>query len=150
MSITVDADALLCALVLAPRTFARNRFFSLFTQSAAKHARARAAELRTIVRHLSGHKGVRALVRDVGPGDDGFIVLRYSVPGIRMERTAVLDALELSLLRFALWRASSGRAQHGAELAVTDDDRAIVQRAVSKLDDGLGHHREYGLQPGSD
>jgi hypothetical protein len=134
MSIKVDADALLCALVLAPRTFARNRFFSLYTQSAAKHARARAAELRTIVR----------------PGDDGFIVLRYGVPGIRMERTAVLDALELPLLRFALWRASSGRAHHGAELAVTDDDRDIVQRAVSKLDDGLGHHREYGLQPGSD
>jgi hypothetical protein len=152
MSVRVDADALLCALVLAPRTFARNRFFSLYTQVAAKHARSRAAEMRSMVRHLSGHKGVRAIVREVGPGEGGSFVLRYGVPGIRMERTAVLDSLELSLLRFALGRATANCAQHCSqrELEVTDDDRAAVLRAVSKLDDRFGHLPEYRLGPGSD
>jgi hypothetical protein len=28
----IDRDALLCALVLAPTTFARNRFFALYTE----------------------------------------------------------------------------------------------------------------------
>jgi hypothetical protein len=132
MTVHVDSDALLCALVLAPRTFARNRFFSLYTQAAAKHARSRAAELRTIVRHLAGHKGVRATVREVGPGDGGFVVLRYGVPGIRLERTAILAALELSLVRFALWRMAQGGTP--SQLGVTTDDRAIVERAISKLD----------------
>jgi hypothetical protein len=145
MKIEVDAEALLCALVLAPRTFARNRFFSLYTQSPAKHARSRAAELRAVVRHLAGHRGIRAKVRDVRPADGGFVVLRYGVPGIRLERTAILDALEVSLLRFALSRAVANGAPR--ELAVTDEDRANVQRALSKLDDQLGLSQKRALLP---
>jgi hypothetical protein len=148
MTVEVDSDALLCALVLAPRTFARNRFFSLYTQAAAKHARSRAAELRTIVRHLAGHKGVRAKVREVGPGDRGFIVLRYAVTGIRLERTAVLDALELSLVRFALGRATRGKSP--SLLGATGDDRDLVERAISKLDERLRPYAGAGAERRSD
>jgi hypothetical protein len=149
MSPRVDADALLCALVLAPRTFARNRFFSLYTQATAKHARSRAAELRTIVRQLGGYKGIRASVRGLARGEGGFFVLRYAVPGIRLERTAVLDELELSLLRFALSRAAPGGAP--GELGVTEDDRATVDRALSKLDEHLRPYGEgHGVARGSE
>jgi hypothetical protein len=148
MTVHVDADALLCALVLAPRTFSRNRFFSLFTQAEAKHARARAAELRAIVRHLSGHRGVRATVREVGADNGGFMRLRYDVPGIRLERTAILDALELALVRFALWRIAGDPAP--GRLGVTKDDRSLVQRAISKLDVRLRPDTGDGVERRSD
>ena len=63
----VDRGALLCALVLAPTTFARNRFYSLFTEPSARRTRSRAAQLRTIVRHFA-HDNPRAeLARASGP-----------------------------------------------------------------------------------
>jgi hypothetical protein len=148
MTVPVDADALLCALVLAPRTFSRNRFFSMYTQAAAKRARSRAAEIRAIVRHLSGHRGVRAAVREVAPTDGGFTVLRYGVPGIRLERTALLDGLELSLVRFALWRTSGDRAP--GELSITENDRTAVERAIAKLDERLRPYTDRRAEPRSD
>jgi len=145
----VDVDALLCALVLAPRTFARNRFFSLYLWSPAKRVRSRAAELRAIVRHLAGRGRVRADLVGLEPQHGCAVVLRYRLAHLSLERTAVLDALELGLVRFALDRVMGTRAHEGgqrqlaADLMVTDRDRALVERAVSKL----GQRLDLGLHP---
>ncbi len=102
-SADVDGEALLCALVLAPLTFARNRFFALFTEPWARRIRSRAAQLRTIVRHFAGQQA-RVQVRDMVFRDEGSVVLRYGVPHLALERTAMLDSLEIAVIRFALSR----------------------------------------------
>src|SRR5450432_4446382 len=94
----VDRDALLCALVLAPVTFARNRFFTLYTLPWARRTRSRATQLRTMVRHLSAQERWKAEVRDMRPSADGGVVLRYGVPGLSLERTALLDPLEIAVI----------------------------------------------------
>ena len=134
---SVDRGALLSALVLAPTTFARNRFFSLFTESSAKRTRSRAAQLRTIVRQLS-HDPLRADFLELAPGEGGTFVLRYGIHRLRLERTAVLERLELGLIRFAVAR----RMRPGADplalpLQVTSEDRAIVYASIAKLGDKL-------------
>ena len=135
--VDVDRGALLCALVLAPTTFARNRFFALFTESSAKKTRSRAAQLRTIVRQLS-QEDPRADLLELGPREEGTFVLRYGIHPLRLERTAVLERLELGLIRFAVAR----RMRAGAEplpppLQVTSEDRAAVYASVAKLGDKL-------------
>jgi hypothetical protein len=133
---SVDRGALLSALVLAPTTFARNRFFSLFTESSAKRTRSRAAQLRTIVRQLS-HDPLRADFIELAPREGAF-VLRYGIHRLRLERTAMLERLELALIRFAVAR----RMRAGAEplalpLQVTSEDRALVYASIAKLGDKL-------------
>jgi hypothetical protein len=133
----VDRGALLCALVLAPATFARNRFFSLFTESSARRVRSRAAQLRAIVRHLA-HDNPRAELGELTPAIDGTFLLRYGIRRLKLQRTSVLERLELSLVRFAISR----RMRPGAEplppvLQVTSDDRGLVFSVIAKLGDKL-------------
>jgi hypothetical protein len=133
----VDPSALLCALVLAPATFARNRFFSFFTESSARRIRARAALLRTLARHLA-QDNPRAELIELAPTADGTFLLRYGIRRLRLQRTSVLDRLELSLVRFAVSR----RTRPGAEplppaLQATADDRALVYGAIGKLGEKL-------------
>jgi len=131
----VDRGALLCALVLAPATFARNRFFSLFTESSARRTRARAAQLRTIIRHLAHDS---AELAELSPTLDGTFLLRYGIRRLKLKRTSVLERLELSLVRFAIAR----RTRPGAEplappLQLTVEDRALVFGAIAKLGEKL-------------
>jgi hypothetical protein len=69
-SVQVDDDALLCALVLAPTSFSRNRFFGLFEQPERKKLRRRAARIRGIIRQLvhpeRGRSEILTFVEDVG------------------------------------------------------------------------------------
>lgn len=133
----VDRGALLCALVLAPATFARNRFFSLFTESSARRIRARAALLRTVVRQLA-QDNARAEMVELEPGRDGTFVLRYGVRRLRLQRTSVLDRLELALVRFAVSRRTRAGAEPLAPvLEVTSEDRALVFGAIAKLGEKL-------------
>ena len=134
----IDRDALLSALVLAPTTFARNRFFALYTEPWARRTRSRAAQLRTIVRHLAA-ESPRAELREVLPLANGGAIVRYAVPDLHFERTAIVDALELAVVRFALARRP--RAAGDAldpRIAVTDEDRRSVERALAKLSEKLG------------
>jgi hypothetical protein len=134
----VDRDALLCALVLAPTTFARNRFFALYTEPWAKRTRSRAAQLRTIVRHLAALTP-KSELRELLPLENGGAVVRYGVPDLHFERTAVLEPLELSVVRFALARRQSPVAEtDDGGMAVTPGDRQTVERALSKLSHKLG------------
>ena len=136
--VAVDHDALLCALVLAPATFARNRFFSLYSEPWARRMRSRAAQLRTIVRHLSAHAPV-AEVREISQLADGDSVIRYSVPNLHFHRTATLTPLELAAVRFALSRRprASSDDQRGA-MESTEADRRMVEESLLKLGKKLG------------
>jgi len=130
-----DRDALLCALVLAPTTFARNRFFVLYTEQWARRTRSRAAQLRTIVRHLAALTP-KSVVREVVPVAEGGAVVRYAVPDLRFERTARLEPLELSVVRFALARRPAPEIDPA--MSVTDEDRRSVEAALAKLGQKLG------------
>jgi hypothetical protein len=132
----IDRDALLCALVLAPYTFARNRFFALFNEGWARQTRSRAAQLRTVVRHFAALPPAVA-VRGMAPRDEGGVVLRYGVPHLALERTAVLDALEIAVIRFALSRRPRSEETHPA-MRLADEDRRLVEAALAKLGRRLG------------
>jgi hypothetical protein len=135
--VDVDRGALLCALVLAPTTFARNRFFTLFTETTARRTRSRATQLRTIVRHLS-HENPRAEVIELALREDGSHVLRYSIESLKLLRTSVLARLELALVRFALSRREpTGAEPLAAPLRLSSEDRALVVAAIAKLGDKL-------------
>jgi uncharacterized protein YjiS (DUF1127 family) len=101
----LSAEGLLCALVLAPSTFPRNRFPSLFLHPDAKRARSRAAQIRTVVRHLAGKTRTRLeLLTFDDRTDGGYAVISYRIADIKLERSAWLDRLELALVRVAVDR----------------------------------------------
>lgn len=122
---SVDLDALLCALVLVPSAFARNRFFSLFENPAALKVRRRASRVRGIIRQLSGTGRVKAEVVGEQVLEDGQVLLRYRVEELGFVRTAALSRLEAATLRFALFRAGSG--------PVEDADRDLVENSLERL-----------------
>jgi hypothetical protein len=134
----IDRDALLCALVLAPTTFARNRFFTLYNETWARRTRSRATQLRTIVRHLSAETP-KPDFRELLPLEGGGAVLRYGLPVLRFERKAVLEPLELSVVRFALSRRpKAGQEESAAAMSLTEADRRRVEQALAKLSRKLG------------
>jgi hypothetical protein len=129
----VDRGALLCALVLVPSTFARNRFFALFTDPSARKTRSRAAQLRTIIRHLS-HDTPGSRLHELSTTETGQTLLRYGVPRLKLERTSILEKLEVSLLRFAISRRQRAESDHlSPVLELQDEDRDRVVRALAKL-----------------
>jgi hypothetical protein len=127
----VDREALFCALVLSPLTFPRNRFFHLFGLPWARRTRFRAAQVRSMLRHLSCSEGEPARIDGLDEAGDGTSRLTYRVPDLGLQRTAVLDRLELAILRFALARA--GVAPSEPAMHVTEEDRRLVENALVKL-----------------
>lgn len=122
---SVDLDALLCALILVPTAFARNRFFKLFENPAALKVRRRASRVRGIVRQLCGTGRVKAEIIGEQVLDDGQVLLRYRVEEIGFLRTAALSRLEAATLRFALSRAGKG--------SLATADRELVENALERL-----------------
>lgn len=126
----VDLDALLVALVIAPGTYARNRFFDLFTDPAVRRVRRRASVIRGIVRHVTrAYKAEQGDLVAIEPTDDGRMVLTYVVPAIGLRRTATLDPVELSLVRFAMARGTGRMAPLGPD----DPDRLRIEAALHRL-----------------
>lgn len=125
MKADVDLEALLVALVLAPATYARNRFFQLFTDPAAHRARRRASLVRSILRHAGTPAGLEALT--ITPLADGGAEVSYLVRSLGLKRTTTLAHLELSLVRFGIARRSGG------ELAEADPDRVTIESALHRL-----------------
>jgi len=117
----VDSEALLCALVLAPTAFSRNRFFELFEIPEKRRVRRRATRVRGILRQLLAGAEITGEVEL----DDGRRLLRYQVPSMNLSRTAALSRLEFATLRFALDRAN--RRAPDAEV------RALVEEALHRL-----------------
>jgi hypothetical protein len=122
---SVDLDALLCALILVPTAFARNRFFKLFEDPAALKVRRRASRVRGIVRQLCGIGRVKAEVIGEQVLSDGQVLLRYRVEEIGFVRSAALSRLEAAALRFALFRAGKS--------SVDGADRELVESALERL-----------------
>jgi hypothetical protein len=126
---TLDREALLAALVIAPAVYSRNRFFDLYRDPEAHRVRRRASQLRSIVRHIT-----RADPAEPGesvsflPVDGDHVELTYAVPALSLRRKALLDPIELSLVRFALARA--GRVEGPPP---GDPDRARVEAALARL-----------------
>lgn len=130
----ISPDALLCALVLAPNTFARNRFFGLFEDPALRRVRRRAYHVRGILRQLIGTGKERALVTGRLELDDTRVLLRYRLESVKLERTTALSALEFALLNYALHRAGHGE--------VEQEERALVENALHSLGgEALEHMR---------
>jgi len=121
----VSPEGLLCALVLAPDTFARNRFFRLYEDPVMRRTRRRAYHVRGILRQLLGQGKEKALVIGRLELDDDRVLLRYRVENLKLERTTALSALESAVLSFAMHRAGQGDLEQ--------EDRARVERALEGL-----------------
>lgn len=121
----IDVDAMLCALVIAPQTWSRNRFFSLYEREHMRRVRRRAGRIRGVIRQLCGKGPSRAEIVGEQILNDGSVVLRYRVHDLAYERTAAFSAIEAAALRYALHRAGMG--------PLADEDRALVESALSRL-----------------
>ena len=121
-----DHDALLCALVLAPDAFSRNRFFDLFEQPDVRRLRRRAARVRGILRQLTSGAEVTGELELA----DGRRLLRYRVAELGLSRAAALSPLEAAALRFSLARSRRSPVDPG--------DRAIVETALARLQHRTG------------
>jgi hypothetical protein len=126
---TVDLDGLLCALILVPESFSRNRFFQLFEATEVRRVRRRAARVRGVIRQLLGRGRAKAELLGEQVLDDGQVLLRFRVREMGYERTTALSALEAAALRTALHRAGWG--------GLDGNDRALVERALGKLGSGF-------------
>jgi hypothetical protein len=132
-----DIDAMLCALVLAPNAFSRNRFFQLFEQPELRRVRRRATRLRGILRQLMGDAEITGELEL----HDGRRLLRYRVPSLGLSRTAALSRLESATLRFALARAQKKNPDQA--------DRALVEDALRRLGDQTGVVAPLGTDDGA-
>jgi len=121
-----DHDALLCALVLAPDAFARNRFFELFEQPEVRRLRRRASRVRGILRQLASGAEITGELELA----DGRRLLRYRIAELGLSRTAALSPLEAAALRFSLARTRRS--------PVDPADRAIVETALARLSERTG------------
>ena len=128
MTTRVDLDALLVALVLAPATYSRNRFFELFVAPEARRVRRRAALVRSVLRHAREMTpGALEALAGARPADGGAVELRYVVASLGLTRTVRLEPLERALVRFAV--------ALGTEHATAEDDpdRARIESALRRL-----------------
>jgi hypothetical protein len=121
----IDLDGLLCALVLVPETFARNRFFELYESDAARGVRRRASRVRGIAHQLLGLDPPRAELVGEQVLEDGQVLLRYRIEDLALERACALSALEAATLRFALHRGGQGQ--------LSGSDRDLVLRSLRRL-----------------
>ena len=126
---SVDREALVVGMTLVPGLVSRNRSFALFENPDVRRARVRAALLRGIVRQLTGTQGrVEAfgVVAATGARE-----VRYSLPGLRVQRRAVLTDLEYACVAYLAGRAGV------AVLSADDEDRARIDAALRRLAAGL-------------
>jgi hypothetical protein len=125
--VAVDREALLAALVIAPATYSRNRFFELYKDPEVFRVRRRASQLRSIVRHVTrAAPGEEGEILSVAAAGDDRVELTYRVRALGLRRTAVLSPIELSLVRFAMARSEGGPPPG-------DPDRERVLAALARL-----------------
>ena len=121
----VDREALTVAMTLVPGLVSRNKSFSLFEDQEVRLARARAAQLRGIVVHLTGAHGRVESLHVVS--ETGAWQMSYRVPRVRMERRATLTDVEYACVAHLASRAGI------AELRSTDEGRARIEAVLSRL-----------------
>jgi len=133
----VSPDSLLCALIIAPNSFSRNRFHSLFENPVLKRVRGRAKRVRGIIRQLAQTGAEHAEITGRQELEDGRVLIRYRIPNLSFERTTSLSSLEAAAVSFALSRV--GRAEYG------NSDRQRLESALQEL--GLGLSGESVIDP---
>lgn len=121
----IDPEALLCALILAPRTFPRNRYFSLYEDAVARKMRRRASRVRGIIRQLVANGREQAEITGEQVLADGRLLIRYRIEGLALHRTIALSQLEAAALHYALHRAGIG--------VLAAEDRRLVERTLERL-----------------
>jgi hypothetical protein len=129
VSRAVDREALVVGMTLVPGLVSRNRSFALFENPEVRRARVRAALLRGIVRQLAGNQGrieAFGVVAATGARE-----VRYSLPGLRMQRRALLSDVEYACVAYLAGRAGV------AVLSADADDRARIDAALRRLAAGL-------------
>jgi hypothetical protein len=119
---SLDPDAMLCALVLTPTAWSRNRFFSLFQRPELQHARRRAAVVRGLLRQIRKYPGAELAFDELA---DGEVKLRLEVASLGYRRSSLLSPMERALIEYALAR--------GAGLPTPVEARAKVEGALAKL-----------------
>jgi hypothetical protein len=119
-----DLEALLCALVLVPDAYSRNRFFRLYQEPEVQRLRRRAARLRSLIRDLVA-AGAREGSCSETRTRDGRATFVFELPELNARRRAMLDALEASVVHYALARATEGECEAG--------DRARVEACLARL-----------------
>lgn len=127
-----DADALMVALIMAPGTFSRNRFFQLFEDKRLRKARRRARMVRGLIKEMtepwplmnSSLHPVTALI-ECEEVVNGELRLQYSVPDMGYRRSARLSLIEAAALRYCLDRAG--------KLRVSELERRVVEDCLLKL-----------------
>jgi hypothetical protein len=125
----VDGEALVVGMTLVPGLVSRNRSFALFENPEVRRARVRAALLRGIVRQLTGTQG---RVEEFGViAATGAREVRYWLPGLRVQRRAVLTDVEYACVAYLAGRAGV------ADLAADEEDRARIDAALRRLAVGL-------------
>lgn len=124
-----SVDGLLCALVIAPHVYARNRFFDLYEQPALRRVKRRAAFLRGIVRQLTVTSDRRAEIVGEQVLKDGRELLRYVIPSLNFSRTTALSELEAAVIRYLVARASGKPC--------TPNDYLRIETAIAGLAQGL-------------
>ena len=127
----VDREALVVGMTLVPGLVSRNRSFALFENPEVRRARVRAALLRGIVRQLTGTQGRVEAFGVVAAAATGAREVRYSLPGLRMQRRALLSDVEYACVAYLAGRAGV------AELFADDEDRARIDAALRRLAAGL-------------
>ncbi len=125
----VDREALVVGMTLVPGLVSRNRSFTLFENPDVRRARVRAALLRGIVRQLTGKQGrVEAFGVDAATGARE---VRYSIPGLRVQRRALLSDVEYACVAYLAGRAGV------TDLSADAEDRARIDAALRRLAAGL-------------
>ena len=118
----LDVEAIQVALVLAPATYPRNRFWWLFRDPELRKARWRAAQLRGLVRALTGPGVVVESQVDLPTGGR---VLSYRQESINLRGKVTLQAHEAAVIDVAVARIQ-GKPVPGEAMAA-------VQQLLARL-----------------
>ena len=127
-----DADALMVALILAPDTFSRNKFFRFYEDRKMWIARRRAQMVRSLIKELTepwpdaGQAPARSaavIEKDMTLG--GELHLQFSVPDMGYRRHVRLSRIEAAAFRYGLYRA--GR------MPLNEPDRMTVEAVLRQL-----------------
>ena len=118
-----SGDAMTAAIVLSPDETSRNRNFALYAGEVGEEARRRARRVRGMVRQVTGSFGPAQLL-ELTPSDDGRWRVRYRLRKIALERTILLTASDLAVMRVAI--ARTGARLLPAALVAREDDHARV------------------------
>lgn len=109
LPVVPDADAVLCALALAPSTYSRNRNPDLYEDMGVRRAQRRARVVRGLVRQV-----LRFGAPPAERAPEGYVI-RVDAPELGYRREARLTELEHDLFLYLLARSRGEKAPEACE-----------------------------------